>query len=158
MGTDLDVDLEVRLFPGTGRVADVVPIFAAEEEPFLAAMNRGRLSLQRCSQCSRARWPAAPACPYCGASKHVWDDVSQRGVVHSWVRYYRAFLPEFAPVVPYVVVAVELAAGPVIFGRLVDADTDLTAVTRIGDPVRAVVERWSDGDHLLAFTLDRENR
>lgn len=144
--------MEVRDFSGTGSAADVLPTFSPGEDKFFAGLARRQIVLQRCTACQRARFPIAPACPYCSTSTHSWDALTPGGVVHSWVRYHRAFLPEFAPLVPYVVFAVELADGPIICGRFVDDDL----VPRIGMPVRAIVERWSDGGHLLAFTAELE--
>jgi uncharacterized OB-fold protein len=68
-------------------------------------------------------------------------------MVVSWVRYHRGYLPEFAALVPYVVLCVELAEGPRIFGRLAGDGV----APRIGMSVAAIVERWSDGGHAPAF-------
>jgi uncharacterized OB-fold protein len=46
---------------------------------------------------------------------------------------------------------VELTEGARMFGRLVDTGIEPT----IGMPVRAVIERWSDGGYTPAFASDR---
>ena len=136
-----------------GNAADVLPRSGADETPFYEGLAAQRLRLQACAHCRRLRFPIAPACPYCRRTGHAWSDISPCGVVHSWVRYHKGYLPEFSPLVPYAVLAVDLAAGPIVFGRL--ADDGVAPV--IGMAVRAIVERWSDGGHILAFAADEES-
>ena len=136
-------------FPGSGPAAALLPPVEADTAPYYEALGRGALALQHCEACGRARCPVAPACPYCGAAEHSWAEIDGRGAVHSWVRYHRAFLPAFESLVPYVVVSVELEAGPRMFGRLASA-----ADPWIGMPVQAIVERWEDGGCVPAFFAD----
>ncbi|HUY51269.1 MAG TPA: OB-fold domain-containing protein [Streptosporangiaceae bacterium] len=154
MGSDNDLELPIRQFPGRGNAADVLPHFSPDEKPFFAGLAGARLVLQACTNCKRPRFPVAPACPYCLASGFEWSNVRPRGVVHSWARYHRGYLPEFAPLVPYVVLAVRLLDGPVLFGRLADNDVE----PQIEMPVHAIAERWADGGHVLAFACDQEAR
>jgi uncharacterized OB-fold protein len=98
------------------------------------------------------RFPAAALCTWCGSDHADWTAAAGTGQVHSWVRYHRGFLPEFETLLPYVVLAVQLHEGPVLFGRLVQAQ----ATPRIGQAARAVVERWADGFCALAFELGEE--
>lgn len=152
MRPENDLELPVRQFPGQGSAADVLPRLSPDEQPFFAALAGARLMLQACTRCQRLRYPVAPACPYCQESGFEWSPARPRGVVHSWVRYHRGFLPELAPLVPYVVLAVRLHDGPILFGRLADTDVE----PRIDLPVHAIAERWADGGHVLAFASDRE--
>lgn len=145
--------LELRDFPGIGNAADVQPRSGTDERPFYEGLAARRLRLQVCDHCQRPRFPVAPACPFCRRSGHSWSDVSPRGTVFSWARYHKGYLPEFAPLVPYVVLAVELADGPIVFGRLADDGVE----PDIGMPVRAIVERWADEGHVLAFSVDQES-
>jgi uncharacterized OB-fold protein len=130
-------------------VADLLPDATADTLPFYEGLDSGRLVLQECTECGRLRYPIAPACPFCGDDSHRWRFVDVRGRVHSWVRYHRSFVAEFEPLVPYVVVTVQLDEGPRLFGRLVQAATgDVT----VGDRVDAVIERTSTGRGVLSFT------
>jgi len=141
--------LPITRFPARGRARELLPPLSPESEQFEKALLQGRLELQECFQCMRLRNPPAPVCPWCCTSGHIWRSVSGRGRVHSWVCYHRAMHPVFAPLVPYVVVCVELEEGPWLVGRLRD-----TVDTRIGQRVRAVIERWDDGVPVPAFTID----
>jgi hypothetical protein len=145
--------LPIVEFPGEGRGSELLPPVTADTAPFYAALADGELRLQVCAACGRLRHPIAPVCPWCFASEFAWEAVSGAGTVHSWVRYHRAFVPAFASLLPYVVVTVALDVGPRLVGRLVGAGEP-----GVGMAVDAVVERWSDGADVLAFTPRRPAR
>jgi uncharacterized OB-fold protein len=126
------------------------PLISTDARPHYDGLERGALLLLRCDQCLRMRLPAAPLCTWCGCDAAAWQPASGRGRVHSWVRYQRGFLTEFEALLPYVVLAVQLEEGPVLFGRLVTP----AATPEIGQPTRTVVERWADGFCAPAFALD----
>ena len=98
-------------------------------------------------RCARARFPVAPVCPHCGAGAHSWARLSGAGIVHSWVRYQRGYLPEFEPLMPYEVLCVSLQDGPRVFGRLLGGGEPPS----VGMAVQAIVERFGGGDCVLAF-------
>ena len=137
--------LETRDFPGAGDPARLLPPRSAESAPFWEALAQGRLVVQACEACGRARQPIAPVCPYCAATAFAWRELSGAGFVHSWVRYHRSYLPEFEPLIPYVVLSVELDAGPRMFGRLARGEPAM------GARVQAVVERFGGGGCAVAF-------
>ncbi len=105
--------------------------------------------LRRCAGCGRARHPPAPVCPYCLCAAADWSEVPGTGHVHSWIRYRRAYLPEYEPLMPYVVVCAELDDGPRLFGRLCDRSPGREPWS--GMPLRAIVERCASGECLLGF-------
>jgi uncharacterized OB-fold protein len=141
--------LEIREFGGTGDPAALLPHRNREIAPFFDALAEGRLILQACGACGRARWPIAPVCPYCSARDFEWRQCTGAGSVHSWVRYRRGYLPEFEPLMPYEVCCVALAEGPRIFGRLVGGGE-----VEIGMPVRTIVERFPGGECVPAFVRE----
>jgi uncharacterized OB-fold protein len=144
--------LKITDFPGGHDSRTVRPNITADSRPHHDGLAEGRLMLPRCAACQRVAFPATPLCTWCGSESIRWFAAAGTGRVHSWVRYHRAYLPEFAPLVPYVVLAVRLDEGPVLFGRLLAAD----AAPRIDGPARAVVERWADGFCGLAFELEED--
>ena len=87
-------------------------------------------------------------CPYCAGEGFSWEALSGRGTVHSWIRYQRPYLDEFAPLMPYSVLTVGLEEGARLFGRLADAEVE----PWIGMPVQAIIERWPGGRCIHAFT------
>jgi len=141
--------LELREFPGAGDGAALLPPRTLENTPHWDGLRERRLLLQRCGACARARYPVAPVCPHCGASEFRWEELAGTGAVHSWVRYRRAYLPEFEPLMPYDVLCVSLDEGPRVFGRLLHGEGD--GAPEIGMAVQALVERFAGGDCVLAF-------
>jgi hypothetical protein len=147
-----DGPLTVRGFPGSGDPAYLLPPRNRDVAPFWDALREGRLTLQRCRDCGRARFPVAPVCPYCGGRSCDWQPLSGRGTVHSWIRYHRGYLPEFEPLMPYEVLCVALEEGPRMFGRLAGGGAGAPS---IGMPVQAIVERFPGGEGVLAFVAAR---
>ena len=141
--------LEQRVFPGAGDPGELLPVRTRELAPFLDALADRRLMLQACDECDRLRYPVAPVCPYCGSRGWDWRESSGAGTVHSWVRYRRGYLPQFEPLMPYVVLCVALEEGPRMFGRL--AAEPAAPDPWIGMPVRAIVERGDGGECVVAF-------
>ncbi|MEA2179649.1 MAG: hypothetical protein QOG77_2946 [Solirubrobacteraceae bacterium] len=147
-----DVLLDLADFAGDGDPSHLLPRPTRQNEPFFAGLAERRLELQRCLACGHARYPVAPACPRCGSTDARWDRLPGTGAVHSWIRYRRSYLPEFEPLMPYVVVCVALDDGPRMFGRLTGTDGDPV----IGDRVRMIVERLPSGAHTIAFAAAGE--
>jgi hypothetical protein len=142
-----DTHLETREFPGEGDPDHLLPRLSEDNARFFEALARGRLELQRCDECGRPRFPIAPVCPQCRCEHFSWEALSGRGEVHSWIRYQRPYLDEFAPLMPYAVLSVQLEEDVRLFGRFADADTEL----RVGLPVQTIVERWPKGRCIHAF-------
>lgn len=134
-------------FPGGHDSSRVRPCITRDSRPHYDGLREGMLLLPQCTDCGRVGPPAGLCCQWCGSPRRNWRRCSGRGVVHSWVRYHRAFLPEFEVLVPYAVIATRLEEGPVIFGRWLSGPAE----PRIDATVRGVVERWADGFCGLAF-------
>lgn len=132
-------------FPGNGESHRVQPRITPESEPFHQGLRDGRLRLPQCTGCRRMHTPPVASCPHCGGSLE-WKECEGAGVVHSWVRYHRAFMPEFEMLVPYCVATVELDDGARLFGRWT-----APGEPRIGQRVKAVSEAWADGFCGLGF-------
>lgn len=134
-------------FPGGFDSARVRPTITPDTKPHYDGLCDGRLVLPECDDCKHVGPPAGAACLWCGSGKRQWRRCSGVGIVHSLVRYHRAYLPEFEALVPYVVVAARLEEGPVLFGRWLSPKAPT-----IDAPLSGVIERWADGFCGLAFT------
>jgi uncharacterized OB-fold protein len=145
-----DDALELRDFPGGGDPTHLLPRRTRQNAPFFGGLAERRLQLQRCVACGHARYPVAPACPRCGGTGARWARLRGTGAVHSWIRYRKSYLPEFEPLMPYVVLCVAIDDGPRMFGRL--AGTDREPAT--GDRVRMIAERLPSGEHTIAFIAE----
>src|ERR1700722_8761795 len=116
MQTELDhMELASVAFPGGHDSRRVRPYVTPENKPHYDALKRGVLLLPECVACGAVRLPTGACCTRCGSTLRKWRPCSGRGTIHSWVRYHRAYLPEFEGLVPYAGVAIRLEEGPLVF-------------------------------------------
>ncbi len=96
----------------------------------------GEVRIPRCSACDRWCWYPEAACPGCGGEL-VWTATTGRATLFSWAVVWRAFLPAFADIVPFVTALVALEEEPSI--RLVTMIIDVSSESLVADmPVEAV--------------------
>jgi uncharacterized OB-fold protein len=98
--------------------------------PFTAALRKGVLRYQRCTQCGHAQTPTRLACSRCGSAGLQWQDARGDGAVVAASVVSRAPSDEFRALVPYTLVLVQLAEGPCVMGHAAPG-------TAIGDAVEA---------------------
>jgi uncharacterized OB-fold protein len=113
---------------------------------FWAAAADHRLAVQRCTHCGWLSYPPDTICANClsTSASFDWRTVSGRGTLRSWTVIRTAFLPGFAPYVPYIVAAAELAeqAGLRMVARL---SGDPGSGLVYGAPVETVFEDVAGG-------------
>jgi uncharacterized protein len=118
--------------------------------PFWEATAAGELRIPRCAACGRFVWYPAATCAACGGTEHPWTHVSGRGRLFTWVRVHRAFLPGYAPRLPFTTALVELEEDARV--RLATFLTDAPASgLRVGLPVEVSFERVTDRIVLPVF-------
>jgi uncharacterized OB-fold protein len=79
-------------------------------------------------------------CPRCLCEDFIWQKVSGRGRLWSWIIMHQRYFEAFDDELPYVVVLVELDEGPWMMSAL-DGDP---ANLRIDLPLEVVFERVDD--------------
>ena len=79
---------------------------------FWSAAARKELMLPRCDACARYVWYPDGTCRHCGAARHTWTHVSGAGRLFSWSIVHRAFIPQFANLVPFVTALVAIDEEP----------------------------------------------
>jgi uncharacterized protein len=117
-----------------------LPVLDPETRPFWEACQRGRLMLQRCSDCSHVRFPPTYFCARCRSEKCEWIESKGEGRVFSWI-VVRHPVPRdmYALDVPYVVALIELAEGVRIPSNIVGcAPEEVTAGMPVSVVFRAV--------------------
>ena len=87
------------------------PVVTPETKPFWDAAQTEELHLQRCVPCDRFYFYPRPFCPTCFSEDVVWERVSGRATLHSYVINPRP-LPGWEDDAPYAIALVELAEGP----------------------------------------------
>lgn len=124
-----------------------------EMAPYWQATQEHRLTAQRCESCGTLRYPALPICDTCLHEGASWVDVSQKGIVWSYIVYHRAFHPGFQEDLPYVVLIVENEEG-VRFTSLLSGPRD---GLEVGSPVEAVFEEATPEFTALKWRLIRQS-
>ncbi len=138
-----------------------IPLPATDDPldaPYWQAAMRRELSIQRCSQCNRLRFPPRPMCPFCQSVELAWETMSGRGTIWSVVIPHPPLLPAFKELSPYNVIVVALDEDPTIrmVGNLVAREggaineIDPHSIA-IGTPVRAVFEQVADDVTLVRW-------
>jgi uncharacterized protein len=79
------------------------------DEPYLQALQRGRLLLQTCRSCGRAQFYPRTLCHRCGSRSLEWSEHSGRGTVLAFTVVHRASDPAWARRVPYILALVRVS-------------------------------------------------
>lgn len=134
------------------------------------AVQDGRLTVERCSDCGATRHPPAPICHACRSFARELADLPGTGTVWTFTRVHQAFVPSLAEELPYVpaVVALDESGGCRMVSNIVGCDPD---EVEIGMPVELVWDELGDDLTLPRFrprrtsppgatdtTADEENR
>ncbi|ROO85286.1 hypothetical protein EDD29_2828 [Actinocorallia herbida] len=107
------------------------------DTPYWEGLRAGELRVQRCADCRAWLWGPRHICPHCHGFDLGFEPVEMTGTVYSWCRTHHPYMAEYAHLVPYVSVVVELpqADGVRLLG-LLDGDS-----VAIGDRVTGFLER-----------------
>ena len=108
--------------------------FAAD---FYAYCRQHELRFQRCADCGRWRHVPRDMCAACGSFDWEWARSSGKGRLFSWTTTMQPMMPQFADLVRYSPVVVELEEGVRMLSWLVDVDADDFA---LGLPVEVVFD------------------
>jgi uncharacterized protein len=127
-----------------------LPHATVESQPYWDGVAEGRLRLQTCAACHRARHYPQLACPHCYSLECEWIDAVGTGRIHSWTVAHHAFHPAFRDELPYTLVTIDLDEGPRALGRLARADEGPLA---IGSRVRITFPPNEEGTRLPEISL-----
>ena len=127
----------------TSAVANEKPLPTLDEKnkPFWEGARAGRLTLQKCSACSRFRYPINHLCPKCLDGSFVWEPVSGKGEVYSTIVFHQVYHPAFATDVPYNVSLIQLDEGPRMISNVVGC---APSEVKVGDRVEVTFDRVTD--------------
>ncbi|MEU6419585.1 Zn-ribbon domain-containing OB-fold protein [Streptomyces spiralis] len=116
-----------------------IPHVLALTAPYWEAARDRRLCLQRCAVCGLYVHFPQLECPRCANTELPYEQVSGRGVVHTFSIVHRTFAPGFAARVPYVIAWIELVeqAGLRVFGNVLHCPPEQVC---IGMPVELCFE------------------
>ncbi|HKU96999.1 MAG TPA: Zn-ribbon domain-containing OB-fold protein [Vineibacter sp.] len=114
-----------------------LPTPTRESQPYWDGLREGRLMLQHCASCGKARHYPRPVCPHCFSMESTWREASLDGRIHSWTVCHHPFNFFFKSMTPYVVALVDMEAGVRVNAPLRDMPED---ALKIGAPVRLAFE------------------
>jgi uncharacterized OB-fold protein len=122
-----------------------VPVPDEQSAGFWEAANEHVLAVQRCEACGTAAHPPVMVCGHCHdpGRRFRFEPVSGRGRVKTWTVMRQAFLPGFAPDVPYAVAEIELDDADVrLIARVHGTAPDALS---IGAPVSVSFDEVAEG-------------
>jgi uncharacterized OB-fold protein len=132
----------------------LLPDITPRNKPFWDGCAEGELRLQQCADCGRYRFPDAPVCPQCLSSSATWKAVSGNGTIWSWCTMHQKYFAAFADEVPYRLVYVRLAEGPLVISVLADEPADAPE-PHLDQPVHVVFRPSSPGGRVIPqFSTD----
>jgi hypothetical protein len=112
----------------------ILPTPSVDSEEFWNACDREELLLRRCEDCGTVFYYPRPHCVKCGGERLQWQRSAGVGAIHSLTNVAVSFYgKDWESQLPYTVVLVDLAEGPRMLSRLLDAKPEQV---RIGAPVR----------------------
>lgn len=140
----------VALLPPYGLVQ---PRPDRDSAPFWEALRQRRLAVQRCDGCGAYRFPARCICNRCGSWATQWTDSAGTGEIVSYAVVHHPLTADFAPTVPYHLLAVRLDEQEdlIVPGGLA---AGLESYVSIGVRVRADFADVAPGLTLLKWRLD----
>ena len=118
-----------------------VPAADGVDSPFWAAAAEGRLVVQHCRDCGTRQFYPRALCVTCGEDPE-WEDVSGRGVLHTFTIIRQNGAEPFKDELPYVVGIIELDEGPRMMGNVTGCPVDSVF---IGMPLAAYAVKVEDG-------------
>jgi uncharacterized OB-fold protein len=125
-----------------------LPAISSLNEPYWTGLRHRDLKLQRCNDCDKLWYPPGPFCPACWSRNVIWQKLSGRGKVNSWVIFHQAYFSSVKDEIPYNVAEVELDEGPRLLTNLIGIDN---ADIEIGMPVEVVFDDVTEEVTLAKF-------
>jgi uncharacterized OB-fold protein len=86
--------------------------------------KKHELRFQRCTDCGTWRHVPRDMCAKCGSFNWEWARSSGKGKVFSWTTAVQPMLPQFADLVPYSPVVIEMNEGVRLVSWLTDISPD----------------------------------
>jgi uncharacterized OB-fold protein len=118
------------------KIEKQLPLVTASNKAFWDAAKRHELVAYKCLNCG-TYYSQAVDCVNCDSPSMEWVKVSGRGEVFTFCIYHQSFHPAWKDDIPYNVVYVKLAEGPLLLTNIVGCDNkDIY----IGMPVEVVFE------------------
>lgn len=130
-----------------------LPVIEPLTRPYWDHARAHRLAVQCCTACGDRRFPPSPVCPRCLSDDQRWQVASGRGTLVSWATFHRAYWPAYADGLPYDVIVVRLAEGPLVVSNF---HGSTPAGVHIGMALQAVFDDVTPEVSLVKFVVATE--
>lgn len=104
---------------------------------FYQFCKQHELRFQRCTDCGTWRHVPRDMCARCGSFNWEWAKSSGKGKVFSWTTAMQPMLPQFADLVPYSPVVIEMEEGVRLVSWVIDVPPE---ELRLDLPVEVVFD------------------
>jgi uncharacterized OB-fold protein len=131
----------------------LLPPMRGPARNFYSYCKKHELRFQKCSGCAAWRHVPREMCPQCGSFDYQWAKSAGRGKVFSWSTTSQPMLPQFADLVPYAIVIVELDEGVRMATWVVDVAPE---ELKIGMPVEVIFDDVTEDVTLPKFRLRKQ--
>jgi hypothetical protein len=95
--------------------AKAIPVPTDRDRPYWDGAREGKLVLQRCANCGLFSSRPRVICPKCHGDDFEWQQVSGRGVIHSYAIARQTTAAGFVDELPFVVVHVQIEEEPTCY-------------------------------------------
>lgn len=130
-------------------VTVIPPVPSRDDAYFWEAARESRLVARRCVKCGRLQHPPAPMCPQCQSLEFAVEELSGRGVIHSWIMSRHPTTPESEG---RIVALIDLEEGIRMVSNIVAGPG---VEVRTGRAVHVTFEQFGDTT-LPQFVIDEE--
>jgi uncharacterized OB-fold protein len=130
--------------------AKPLPTPTKEDAPFWEAMAEHQFLLPRCRECGHVWFPPYLNCQQCLSLDREWFEASGRGRISGFTVIDHPYLPSFLEDLPYTVVLVQLAEGPMMYSNLVDTPHESV---QVGMDVELVFDDVAESVTLPKFRI-----
>lgn len=127
----------------------LMPTPLPETQPYWDATARETLLIQRCGDCAQAYFPPAPVCSHCTSRNVVWEEMSGRATLYSYVITTSPW-PLWETTGPMSAATIALEEGPRLLSTVVDC-AQSPADLVIDMPLIATWRKFGDTPKLLCF-------
>ena len=127
-----------------------LPVPQKWSQEFWKGTKEHQLLLKKCKDCGNIDHPPYYYCTECMSLESEWVEASGKGKIYTFSTTYMGAPPAFTKDQPYTIAMVDLAEGPRMLSRIVDAEPE---EIKIGADVEAVFDDVTEDTTLVMFRL-----
>ncbi len=127
-----------------------LPVPQKWSQEFWKGTKDHKFLLKKCKDCGNIDHPPYYYCTECMSLEHEWVEASGKGTIYTYSTTYMGAPPVFTKEQPFTLAMIDLAEGPRMLSRIVDAGPE---EIKIGADVEVVFEDVTEDTTLVMFRL-----